>query len=71
MFPQGASGSGVDMRTIEASKDMGDDEATFNVPVPLGQKVSTTGYFSDIVQFRFRYLFLVVYLLTSTFEICF
>ena len=30
------------MRTIEASKDMGDDEATFNVPVPLGQKASKT-----------------------------
>ena len=34
------------MRAIEASKGMGDDEATFNVPVPLGQKVSTTRYFS-------------------------
>ncbi|XP_046864874.1 cactin-like isoform X2 [Xenia sp. Carnegie-2017] len=30
--------SGIDMRTKEASKDMGADEETFNVPVPLGQK---------------------------------
>ena len=29
----------MDARTKEASKDMGDDEETFNVPVPLGQKV--------------------------------
>ena len=34
------------MRAIEASKGMGDDEATFNVPVPLGQKVRTTRYLS-------------------------
>jgi hypothetical protein len=27
---------------MEASKDMGADEETFNVPVPLGQKVGTT-----------------------------
>jgi hypothetical protein len=30
------------MRTMEASKDMADDEETFNVPVPLGPKVSAT-----------------------------
>ena len=39
MFLQGASGSGIDKQTMEASKDMEADEQTFNVPVPLGPKV--------------------------------
>ena len=34
----GASGSGIDKQTMEASKDMEADEQTFNVPVPLGPK---------------------------------